>query len=150
MTTHPLSQETKHMDQSVDLVERYVAMWNEGDPDARREAIQTLWARDGAHMLQPPEEILRAAAAIGFRDPVLTARGHDALEARVSRAYDEFVAPGEFRFRPRSDAMRLADVVTFGWEMVSTADGEVTAAGREFLILNERGQIRSDYQFITQ
>jgi hypothetical protein len=30
------------------LVDRYVALWNEPDPDVRRHAICALWAPDGA------------------------------------------------------------------------------------------------------
>jgi hypothetical protein len=29
------------------LVDRYVALWNEPDPDARRKMIRELWAPDG-------------------------------------------------------------------------------------------------------
>src|SRR5215510_11678991 len=36
-----------------ELVSRYVAVWNEPDPQQRREAIRDLWAKDRAHILQP-------------------------------------------------------------------------------------------------
>jgi hypothetical protein len=125
-------------------------MWNEEDPEARRAAVRELWAEDGGQILQPPREMLDEAGRIGFINPVLEARGHHALEARVTRAYEEFVAPGEFRFRARDDAMRIGDVIKFGWEMVPAAGGEAVAAGTEFLVLDARGCIRSDYQFIEQ
>jgi hypothetical protein len=131
-----------------DLVERYVSMWNEGDPAARRAAIAELWAAEGTQILQPPEEILDQAARIGFINPVLEARGHLELEARVTRSYEEFVAPGEFRFRARNDARQIGDVIKFGWEMVRAGDGEPVGAGLEFLILDAHGRIRLDYQFI--
>ena len=133
---------------ATDLVERYVAMWNEEDPAARRAAVAELWVADGAQILQPPQEMLDQAARIGFINPVLEARGHHALEARVTRAHEEFVAPGEFRFRARGDAMRVGDVVKFGWEMFALGNGDPVAAGLEFLVLDARGRIRLDYQFI--
>ena len=133
-----------------ELVERYVAMWNEGDSDARSAAVRELWAQDGAHVLQPPREMLGEAARIGFINPVLEARGHLALEARVTRAYEEFVGSGEFRFRSRNDAVQIGDVIKFGWEMVPAAGGDIAAAGLEFVVMDTQGRIRCDYQFIER
>ena len=143
-----LAEGNTMMPRPTDLVERYVAMWNEEDPEARRAAVCELWATDGAQILQPPRELLKEAARIGFVNPVLEARGHHALETRVTRAHDEFVASGEFRFRPRDDATRVGDVIKFGWEMVPAGGGEPAGAGLEFLILDAQGRIRLDYQFI--
>ena len=81
---------------------------------------------DGAHILQPPQEILHAAAGLGFTSTTLQARGRDALETRVTRAYQEFVAPGEFSFMLRDNAARLGNVVKFNWEMVRAGGGEAT------------------------
>ena len=131
-----------------ELVRRYVAAWNEPDAGRRRRAIEVLWAEDGAHVLQPPREIGQAAAALGFPGATLQARGHDELEARVARSYEEFVAPGKFSFRARDNAGRLGDVVKFNWEMISTDDGEVAAVGLEIFLLGADGRISADYQFI--
>jgi hypothetical protein len=138
------------MPQPTELVERYVAIWNEEDPDARSAGVRELWAHDGAHILQLPEEMLSGATRIGFINPVLEARGHHALEARVTRAHEEFVASGEFRFRPRAGAVQLGDVIKFGWEMVPAAGGDAAAMGLEFLLLDPDGRIRRDYQFIER
>lgn len=131
-----------------ELVRRYVAVWNEPDAELRRKAIHELWAEDGAHLLQPPQEIRQAAAGLGFPSTTLQARGHDALEVRVTRAHAEFVAPGEFTFKPRDNADRLGNIVKFNWEMVPTGGGEVAGIGLEILILDEDGRIKTDYQFI--
>jgi hypothetical protein len=138
------------MSTPTELVERYVSMWNDADPDARGVTVRELWAQDGAHILQPPEEMLGEATRIGFINPVLEARGHHALEARVTRAHEEFVASGEFRFRTRGDAVQIGDVIKFGWEMVPAAGGDTAAAGLEFLLLDAQGRIRRDYQFIER
>lgn len=131
-----------------ELVGRYVAVWNEPDAGLRRKAIQQLWSEDGTHILQPPEDIRQAAAALGFPSVTLQVRGHDELDGRVTRAYQEFVAPGTFTFRPRSNADRLGNIVKFGWEMISTAGGEVAGTGLEIVVLDEGGRIKTDYQFI--
>jgi hypothetical protein len=131
-----------------ELADRYVSLWNEPDPDRRRQLIGELWSEDGAHFLQPPEEMLGIAARPGIGlAATLEARGHAALEARATSAYQEFVAPGAFSFRRRGHARRVADVVTFRWEMVS-AEGEVAGVGLEFLLVGPDGRIRRDYQFI--
>ncbi|MEU7869240.1 hypothetical protein [Dactylosporangium sp. NPDC049140] len=134
----------------MDIIDRYVALWNEPDPNRRREAVRELWARDAVHVLQPPAELRAVAAGLGFDRPVLEARGHEALERRVTRAYEEFVAPGAFAFRARGDGERLRDVVKFRWEMVPTAGGDVAGVGLEVLLLDPDGRIAADYQFIEQ
>jgi len=131
-----------------DLTSRYVAAWNEPDPARRRQAIEGLWAEDGSHVLQPPAEFRQAAAGLGFSSAALEARGHDELEVRVTRAYQDFVAPGEFTFRPRDNAGVLRNVVKFSWEMVPSGGGQAAATGLEILILGPDGRIEADYQFI--
>jgi len=130
------------------LTDRYIAIWSESDPERRRAAVRQLWSPDGVHVLQPPQAMRQAAEGLGFDRLVLEARGHDALESRVARAYEEFVAPGAFVFRSRGDADRLHDVVKFRWEMVSRSDGDVAGAGLEILLLGADGRIVRDYQFI--
>ncbi|MGW1805399.1 hypothetical protein [Streptomyces sp. NPDC002078] len=130
------------------LTDRYVAVWNEPDAERRRAAVRALWSADAVHMLQPPKELLQAAEGLGFDRLVLEARGHSALDFRVTRAYEEFVAPGTFVFRSRGNTDRLHDVVKFHWEMVQRDGGEVAAVGLEILVLGPDGRILSDYQFI--
>ena len=130
------------------LADRYVGLWNEPDAQRRRVAVAELWTEDGVHILQPPREMRQAAAAPGIGLTArLEARGHAALEARATSAYEEFIAPGTYTFRRQDNVERLGDVVKFNWEMVS-ASGEVAGVGLEFLILAADGRIHSDYQFI--
>ena len=128
------------------LVERYAAVWNEPDAERRRQAVNQLWTEDAVHVLQPPQAVRQAAAALAV-EATFQARGHRELQERVARAYREFVAPGEYTFRARPDAARLGDVVKFRWEMVAR-NGEVAAVGLEFVTLAADGRIRTDHQFI--
>lgn len=130
------------------LTDRYVALWNEPDPETRHRLVRELWTDDAEHLLTPPAEWRAEAARIGFRTDVLVARGHDELTFRVDQAYEEFVAPGTFVFRSRGDAAGLRDMVTFTWEMVSHADGSSVGVGREVFLLDTDGRIRTDYQLI--
>ena len=130
------------------LTDRYVALWNEPDADRRRSMIRELWAPTGQHVLDPPEELRTTANALGFAAPTLELRGHAALEARVARAHDEFVAPGKHFFRSRGNAAVLRNLVKFNWEMVSTATGEVAGVGLDVFEVDDRGFITCDYQFV--
>jgi hypothetical protein len=130
-----------------ELGDRYVAVWNERDPDRRRELVADLWAPDGEHLLVPPQEARRAAAEMRM-SPVFEARGHRELEARVTDAYERFIASGDYAFRRRDDAERLRDAVKFRWEMVSTEDGSIAGVGLEFLVIDAEGRAHTDYQFI--
>lgn len=114
-----------------DLAERYVAVWNETEPEARRNAIAALWRPDGAHYIKDRE-----------------ARGYADLEKRVVGSHEKNVRDNGNRFRARPAAQRLRDVVTFTWEMVPRDGEAVLAVGLEFLVLDANGQILTDYQFI--
>lgn len=130
------------------LTDRYVAVWNEPDPERRRAAIRALWSPDAVHVLQPPQDMRQTAEGLGFGRVVLEARGHHGLENRVTRAHEEFVAPGTFVFRSRGDADRLHDLVKFHWEMAPRDGGGTAGVGLEILVLGPDGRIVSDYQFI--
>jgi hypothetical protein len=132
----------------TDLAERYVALWNEPDPERRRATVRAVWTEDGSQVLRPPEEIRVQAAALGFVDSVLEARGHAALEQRVAIAYEQFVAPGEACFRLRGTPVQLGDVLKFEWEYAPLDGNAASSGGTEFVLLAPDGRFRTDYQFI--
>ena len=57
----------------MDLVDRYVAVWNEPNADERRKRIRSLWAPDGTTCYR-----------------LLDAHGYEAIEARVTSSWDKF------------------------------------------------------------
>jgi len=63
----------------------YVALWIEPDAEWRQRAVSELWTEDAVHILQPPQEVLRVAAALDI-GATFQARGHRELEARVVSA----------------------------------------------------------------
>lgn len=130
-----------------ELFAKYVELWNEPDAARRRGRVLELWAKDARQVLKPPKEVVDVAAGLAMT-ATLEARGHDELEARVTRAYDEFVASGGFEFRGRGNADRLGNVVKFRWEMVAAGGGDVAGVGLEVLELDEEGRISTAYQFI--
>jgi hypothetical protein len=114
------------------LADRYVAVWNETDPAARRSAIEGLWPADGEHF-------------VGARE----VRGHEELVQRVAASHEKNVRDNGHVFRAVANARTLHDVVTFNWEMVHPSDGKVLAVGLEFLQVDPQGRIVRDYQFIV-
>ncbi|HEY2717654.1 MAG TPA: hypothetical protein VGI73_15680 [Solirubrobacterales bacterium] len=129
------------------LAERYLAAWMEPDRERRRAAIAGVWSEDAVHILQPTEEVYEAADQRAV-NPTWQVRGHDELEARVTSAYEDFVATGQMIFRVQGGVKRLGDVVTWRWEGVSPDGGEVLGGGLEFVFLAADGRIATDYQFV--
>jgi hypothetical protein len=134
---------------AAELAQKYVALWNEPDGDRRRRLMAELWAQDGRHIVQPPEEIRAIAARPGLAlTAILEARGHDAIEARARNAYEHRVASEGLSFRGRDDNDRLGGVIKFHWEAV-TGDDEVAAVGLNVLVLAADGRIQRDYTFVV-
>lgn len=116
-----------------DLVERYVALWNEPDAAKRRAAIEALWTPDGSHY-----------------SPTLEAHGYDELEARVLRSHQRWVVDQDFYFRSTGDVHTHHGVMTFTWEMLPRDGSSVESVGQDFFLLAPEGRARAIYQFILQ
>jgi hypothetical protein len=130
------------------LADRYMALWNEPDPDRRGRMIAELWTEDGSQILQPPQEMreIAASSSIGLA-ATLEARGRTELEARATTSFEHWVGSEGLSFRGRDDADRLGDVVKFHWEAV-TNDGETAAVGLNVLVLAADGRIERNYTFV--
>jgi len=115
-----------------DFITQYVAAWNESDPHARRKWIAGTWSEQASLFNRLNEY-----------------HGHAGIEDAVRRSYELFVARG-FLFRPRQKPASHHEAVQFTWEMITPDDGEVDSVGTQFLILDDDGRIRLDYQFIEQ
>jgi ketosteroid isomerase-like protein len=115
------------------FVNRYIAVWTEPDPVARRRAITGLWDPDGVQTTESARY-----------------QGHDALETRIAEAHNELVRDAGFVFRSAGDATGHHDTVTFTTHMLPAAGGTIAWTGRIFLILGENGLIRHEYQYAME
>lgn len=113
-------------------VERYVAVWNEPDPAARRSAIAGLWAPDGAEFVHEKQF-----------------RGHEELAARVTGAYEAFVASGKYAVTSADDVTCHDNIVIFTAQL-RTPDGAADWEARVFLVLGPSNLIREDYQLTVK
>src|SRR5207245_1738419 len=95
-----------------ELMNRYMALWNEPDAELRRKSISELWVEDGA-------QFTSQNAYHGYKD----------LEGRVEAAHEQFVKKGGFVFRLASDIDAHHNAVKFSWEMVPETGGAAAATG---------------------
>jgi hypothetical protein len=110
---------------------RYLAVWHEPDPGAREAAVADLWSAD-------------AQMCTGANEHV----GRDAITRRVTVAHDKFVAEQRCVFRPLGPAETHHDGVRIRWEMAPAAGGDAVSGGTQFVLLDDEGRARVDYQFI--
>jgi hypothetical protein len=113
-----------------DLIPRYVDAWNDPDPVHRRAELASLYAGDGSIVTQ------RGVFA-----------GIDAVAQHVGEVFDEFLAPGHYRFSS-GGAVGHHDCILFRWEMREAASGELADAGMNLFLLSAAGLIAGDYQFV--
>ncbi|MGH6856413.1 MAG: hypothetical protein ACRECP_01910 [Methylocella sp.] len=113
------------------LGELYTAVWNETDPQKRREMIADLWTAEGRHY-------------VGARE----VQGYEALEQRIIGSHEKNVRDGGYQFKVTT-VRALQDAVTVDWDMVRPAGSEAVAAGRDVLIVDADRRILTDYQFIV-
>jgi hypothetical protein len=116
-----------------DIVDRYIAVWNEPDPAARHAAVVSLWAPDGTEFLDGGTQF----------------RGHDDLCARVARAHEAFVASGKYAVTADGDVARHHDIITFTAQLTAPG-GAVDWAARVFLVVSGDGLIREDYHLVVK
>ena len=113
------------------LVDRYLALWQDPDPQARRAAIAEVFSEDIAHFTETRE-----------------VHGLEEMADRVTDSYRAWVEPGKYVFRSAKNATGHHGAVRFNWEMVPIGGGDVAAVGFDFVLLNEEGRICLDYQFV--
>jgi hypothetical protein len=121
------------MTETTNIIDRYVAVWNESDPAARRAGIATIWEPDGVEFLEA-----------GTRY-----RGHEELADRVTRAYEAFVGSGKYAVTSAGDGARHDDIITFTAQLTTTA-GETDWAARVFILLGVDGLVREDYHLTVK
>jgi SnoaL-like domain len=120
---------TASNDKLVELVDRYIAIWNETDSEARRNLIAWTYTEDGRYL-----------------DPVLQGEGRDGIDAMVKAVHARF--PGH-RFTRTSDVDAHHDRARFAWEL-GPAGGPALVKGIDFATLSDDGKLHSVTGFFTQ
>ena len=108
---------------------RWISIWNELDEEARVAQAPEIWTLEASHF------------APGFEG-----HGLKAIKERVQAAHNRFV-------KQAGCVIRSADYAGYGnalrilWEIAPAAGGTPIATGSEFLLLDDDGKARLDYQF---
>ena len=110
------------------VVDAYIAMWNERDPDARRAIVEQAWSADATYL-----------------DPIMSGEGRDGIDAMVAGAQAQF--PGH-RFELIAGPDQHHDRVRFAWRMVGEDGGAEAARGVDFATLDGDGRLRSVTGFL--
>jgi hypothetical protein len=99
------------MSNLTDLIDRYIAMWNETDARRRRDLIAKTWSEDASYL-----------------DPLMQGEGHAGIDAMVKGVQERF--PGH-RFRRTSEVDAHHDRVRFSWELGADG-GAIVVSGIDF------------------
>jgi hypothetical protein len=104
----------------TDVVDAYLAMWNEEDAAQRAKLIERAWRIDGI-----------------YRDPLLEGDGHAGLDEMVATVQSHY--PGH-RFVRTSDIDAHHDALRFSWEL-RAPDGAVFVAGIDVGVVDADGRL---------
>jgi hypothetical protein len=115
------------MTDTTALIDNYIAIWNEADPQRRRELIAQTWTEDATYV-----------------DPMLTGAGHDGIDTMIAGAQQQF--PGlRFELAGAPDAHH--DRVRFTWHLKAEAGGDPVAIGSDFAVVAD-GRLQSVTGFL--
>ena len=112
-----------------EIIERYLAGWNETDPAKRRELIDAVWARDGS-----------------YTDPLADVRGREALDQLIGAVQQQF--PG-FVFTLGGAVDAHHGQVRFSWHLAPDGAAEPVVIGFDVAVL-DGDQIGSVYGFLDK
>ena len=105
-----------------EVIERYIACWNQTDPGLRRKLIDEVWAKDAS-----------------YTDPLGEAVGHDAIDATIAAVQQQFpgfsftlLGPVDSHHRQARFTWGLApdgaEPVVIGFDVaLATDDGRLTS-----------------------
>ncbi|MET7331314.1 nuclear transport factor 2 family protein [Nonomuraea sp. NPDC005650] len=113
----------------MNLIERYIAAWNETDADARAKAVAELWTEDGT-----------------YTDPLADVAGHEAIAAVIAGAQGMFAG---LVFTPGEVYDAHHHIARFTWHL-GPEGGEPVAIGFDVVELAEDGRIRTVLGFLDK
>jgi hypothetical protein len=111
------------------IAEKYIASWNETDPQRRRTLVEELWAQDASYI-----------------DPLTEARGRDEIDAVIGAVQEQF--PGlVFSLAGPVDAHHRQ--ARFSWAL-GPAGGEPVVIGFDVAVAAEDGRLASVLGFLDK
>jgi hypothetical protein len=112
-----------------EIIDRYIAAWNETDAAARRELVGSLWTADGS-----------------YTDPLADVRGPDAIAGLMGAAQQHFAGLA-FTLGGPVDANH--NQARFTWHL-GPSEGEPVVIGFDVVVLDGDGRIASVHGFLDK
>ena len=112
-----------------DVAHRYIDIWNETDPSARRAAVDQLYTEDARYV-----------------DPMAAAEGREAIASMIGAVQDQF--PG-FRFRLAGPVDGYHNQARFGWELGPTGT-PAPIVGFDVVATDASGRIQTVLGFLDK
>jgi hypothetical protein len=110
----------------------YVELWNEPDPERRRDLIGQAFDVNAR-----------------YQGPLVEGVGHDGLEALVTSLHTNVREHlGGYRFQRTGEIDAHHDAVRFSWEIVRSDDDSIFAAGVDVGVLAADGRLRQVTTFL--
>jgi hypothetical protein len=110
------------MSNLTELIDGYIAMWNETDAGRRRNLIEKTWTESASYL-----------------DPVMNGEGQSGIDAMVQGVQEKF--PGH-QFHRTSDIDSHNDRVRFSWELTPEG-GPAVVGGTDFGIIAADGRLQT-------
>lgn len=112
------------------VVDRYIAIWNETDPNTRRDLIAQTWTDDASYL-----------------DPLMSGDSPAGIDAMIAGVQQQF--PGhQFRLSGAIDTHH--DRIRFGWELVPPGSETPFVVGVDFGVVAADGRLRTITGFLDQ
>ncbi|TDC22467.1 nuclear transport factor 2 family protein [Streptomyces sp. 8K308] len=111
------------------LAERYLAVWNETDPEARRELVAAVFAED-----------------VEYVDPLASVRGRAGIDGVIAAAQGQFDG---LVFTPGGPVDAHHDIARFTWHL-GPEGADPIVIGFDVAVLDEDGRIRQVFGFLDR
>lgn len=105
-----------------DLIDRYIAIWNETDENTRRNLIARTWTAEGT-----------------YTDPLLKSEGRDGIDAMTAGFQATYP---DHRFERDGDCAFDQGKLRFGWKLIQPT-GETFITGEDVCTLSDEGLFAS-------
>jgi hypothetical protein len=118
------------MSDVTQVVDRYIAIWNETNPGRRRDLIARTWTEEASYL-----------------DPLMKGEGADGIDAMIAAAQQQF--PGH-QFRLLGNVDSHNDRVRFSWELTPGDGQPPLVAGTDFGVVASDGRLQTVTGFLDQ
>jgi hypothetical protein len=117
------------MSDAKDLVDRYIAIWNDTDAASRRALIARTWTEDAQYV-----------------DPLMQSQGQPGIDAMIAGVQQRFP---DFRFSLLGKPDAHADRLRFSWGL-GPQGSEAVIKGTDFATVSKDGRLHSVTGFLDQ